>query len=182
MYVADDQASGSVGVPESRTDFYKKVTEELLIKRRQQQLSGSTIAPTTLREQRERILGRIALEHLLDVDQPANLLSWSHATAVIKDILRCDDSKAELEFRALARETGLVSEERPRESFRFIHLTFCEFLAAYEVIQVGNGGWEKLISAHQRFQDEAEPQRKSRLLEVIPFEAYPIVKTKKSDN
>src|SRR5262249_32849523 len=37
MYVAEDQVSGHALSPESRTEFYSKVIEELLIKRRSKQ-------------------------------------------------------------------------------------------------------------------------------------------------
>src|SRR5207302_598992 len=44
MYVAEYESSAAPLTPESRTEFYKRVTEELLIKRRLQQ-TGKTPAP-----------------------------------------------------------------------------------------------------------------------------------------
>src|SRR6266545_4736848 len=71
MYVAHDQTADVSGVPDTRTAFYSTVTEELLVARRGRQLKTTT-ARTSLREQREAILGRLALDHLLDDTQPAN--------------------------------------------------------------------------------------------------------------
>ncbi len=169
MYVAEDQADGHVVAPESRTEFYRRVTEELLLKRRLQQI-GPTSAHTKLREQREQILGRLAYGHMLDSNQPTNALEWSDAIRVSKDLMKCSDADAEAIFREIAKETGLVVEERPSQSFRFIHLTFCEFLAAYEAVQGQRDGWATLIERHKAFQKSAsQPQVQSRLLEVIPF-------------
>lgn len=171
MYVAEDQAAGSVVAPESRTEFYSKVTEELIVKRRLFQRAQSTLAPTKLREQRERILGKLAFDHLLTPDQPANSLKWAEALKITKEVLNCDDQEAPYKFRELAKETGIVTEEKPEESLRFIHLTFCEFLAANEAVQGREDGWFTLIDAHSRFQGSTEPQMRSRLIEVIPFAA-----------
>lgn len=168
MYVAEDQTSDHIVAPESRTEFYGKICEELIIKRRLQQ-TGPATAYTKLREQRERILGRLAFDHMLDSSQPANSLRWSEAIAVVSDVMRCDPEKAAIIFRDLAKETGLITEERFEQSFRFIHLTFCEFLAAYEAVQGQEIGWITLIDKHRSVQVEGAPQLVSRLIEVIPF-------------
>jgi hypothetical protein len=168
MYVAEDQAVGHLIAPESRTEFYSKVTEELIFRRRLKQ-TGHTAAVSALREQRERILGRLAYEHLLDSDQPANSLPWSAAVRVVREVLKCTEAEAEATFRELAKETGLVTEERPQQTFRFIHLTFCEFLAAFEAIQGRQDGWDTIIQTHKKFQRDDQPQLRSRLAEVIPF-------------
>lgn len=88
---------------------------------------------------------------------------------VVKSVMSCDEVKAEAAFRELAKETGLVTEERSRESIRFIHLTFCEFLAAFESVEGQEDGWKRLIDAHREYRKDREPQLNSRLLEVIPF-------------
>jgi hypothetical protein len=166
MYVADDQSAGHLLAPETRTEFYSKVTEELIIRRRLQQI-GPAIGTTKLREQRERILGRLAYEHLLDSTQSTNSLNWSDAILIVQDVMSCGGPEAEAIFRDLSRETGLITEERTAQSFRFIHLTFCEFLAAFESVQGQETGWNSLMEAHKEFQ--ALPQMRSRLAEVIPF-------------
>jgi hypothetical protein len=166
MYVADDQAAGHVVAPETRTEFYSKVTEELIIRRRLQQ-TGPAIATSTLREQRQRILGTLAYEHLLNPSQPTNSLSWRDAIRVVGQVMKCDSYEAEVIFREIAKETGLVTEERTSQSLRFIHLTLCEFLAAFEAVQGRKDGWSTLIAAHKSFQEQA--QMRSRLVEVIPF-------------
>ena len=181
MYVAEDQAAGHVVAPESRTEFYRKVTEELIIKRRIRQ-SGPTPAFGSLREQREKILGRIAFAHMLDFSQPANSLSIDDALQIIAEVMdfnaQAGDSDAAAKLRELtiemfneiSKETGLISEERPGQTFRFIHLTFCEFLAAFECVQGGPAGWTRLIEAHRKAASKpGAPEGQARLLEVIPF-------------
>ncbi len=161
MYVAEDQAAGHVVAPESRTEFYRKVTEELIIKRRIRQ-SGPTPAFGSLREQREKILGRIAFAHMLDFSQPANSLSLGDALQIIAEVMdfkaqagdkdAADKLREETTkiFNEISKETGLISEERPGQTFRFIHLTFCEFLAAFEVCKAG------LMDGHDLFDAPAE--------------------------
>lgn len=168
MYVADDQESSQSVAPDSRTEFYSKVTEELVIRRRQKQ-TGSAIGAASLREQRFRVLGKLAYQHLLDPEQPSNSLRWSTAVDLVRRELKCTEAEAEAKFQEMAKETGLVSEERPRQSFRFIHLTFCEFLAAYEAVEGLTDGWETLIRTHADFRGDALPQLRTRLSEVIPF-------------
>lgn len=180
MYVAEDQASGHVVAPESRTEFYKKVTEELIIKRRIRQ-AGPPLAMSSLREQREKILGGIAYAHMLDFTQPANSLSLSAALQTIADVMELktptDDAtqgnfneEATRIFNEIAKETGLISEERPGQTFRFIHLTFCEFLAAFECVQGKTDGWKRLIAKHKQAISTPDAlEGRSRLLEVIPF-------------
>jgi hypothetical protein len=178
-YVAEDQSSVQAVPHETRTEFYKKVAEELIIKRRLKQ-TGRGKAPTKRREQRERILGRLALEHLLDPNQPANLLSWADALRVVGDVLSCDQQAAASRFREIAKDTGLVSEEREGETFRFIHLTLCEFLAAFEAVQGREAGWSELISAHGKFVGSGQAQARSRLAEVIPFACGLLPRVKRS--
>lgn len=180
MYVAEDQAAGHVVAPESRTEFYSKVTEELVIKRRLQQ-TGATPAHGKLREQRERILGRLAYDHMLDANQSANSLDWQAAMVVVKNVFQCTETEAAERFRELSKETGLVTEERTAQSFRFIHLTFCEFFAAFEAVQGQSGGWERLIEAHTGFMaNQKKPQLATRLIEVIPFASGLMTRSKRN--
>src|SRR5207247_514209 len=83
MYVAEDLASGGILSPTSRTDFYKKVTDELMFNRRLVQKNNTEPLHNTLKEQRERILGRIAYDHIMDINQPGNNLSWKNAILII---------------------------------------------------------------------------------------------------
>ncbi len=169
MYVAEDQAAGHVVAPESRTEFYRKVTEELIIKRRLQQI-GPTPAYTMLREQRERILGKVAYSHMIDTSQSANSLEIDQALSVIVEVTHCAQNEARNAFDEIAKETGLISEERVGQTFRFNHLTFCEFLAAFEAIQGQKRGWIKLIEAHRSMiSKNNQPELRARLVEVIPF-------------
>jgi hypothetical protein len=179
MYVAEIESSGAVFTPESRTDFYRRVTDELVVRRRLQQ-TGRVPAPGKLQEQRERILGKLAYEHLLNSSQPSNSLRWADAIRVTREVLNCNEGTGEATFREIARETGLISEERKDESLRFIHLTFCEFLAAVEAIQGQKDGWRSLIRAHIRFQSDANPQTHTRLLELIPFAAGLVTRVRRT--
>jgi hypothetical protein len=101
MYVAEIESSGSVFTPESRTDFYRRVADELIAKRRLLQ-TGKAPAPSKLQEQRERILGRIAFEHLLNAGQPSNSLRWIDAVRVTRDVLKCGEDEAEGSLREIA--------------------------------------------------------------------------------
>jgi archaellum biogenesis ATPase FlaH len=89
MYVARDQAVGHSLAPESRSDFYSSVTEELLIKRRAVQV-GAAPGQTVLRLQRQKILGKIAFYHLTEATEPANLLSWDKGITIVRDIMECE--------------------------------------------------------------------------------------------
>jgi NACHT domain len=181
MYVAEDQAAGyGSSTPDSRTEFYAKVTEELLLRRRLKQ-TGPAVAPSKLLEQRERMLGRLAFEHLLDPSQPANCIGWEHAIRVIRGVMKCGREDAERTFDELAKETGLISEERRRQSLRFIHLTFCEFLAAYEAVQGQKDGWTRLLESHRQFLASTHGQLVTRLLEVIPFAAGLLPRVKREE-
>jgi NACHT domain len=168
MYVSNDQTGMQQNVVDTRTAFYSQVVDELLVARRSRQLEIQ--ARSVLREQREALLGRLAFEHLCDSSQPANELSWRRALEVTAEIYSCPDTNtAAVHLRDLARETGLISEEREGESFRFIHLTFCEYLAAKEAAEGRITGWDDLMTAHEKFASDQSPHVRSRLVEVIPF-------------
>jgi GTPase SAR1 family protein len=170
MYVAgDERASDSSELPETRSSFYRQVVVELLILRRGRQV-GAAAARTAQQRQRESILGKLALDHLLDPDQPANVLSWEAAVSIACAVLENDDrERAELYLRELSKDTGLFTEERTGESLRFIHLTFCEFFAALEAADGREHGWEEVLAAHHRFQASETLQVRTRLAEVVPF-------------
>ncbi|MBE1485209.1 hypothetical protein H4W31_000847 [Plantactinospora soyae] len=168
MYVASDQSSEESSTPDTRTAFYSQVVEELLVARRKRQL-GLT-AKSAIREQRERLLGRLALDNLLSQEQPANEIQWQAAIRAVTDIYSCPShDEAARTIREVCKETGILSEERPSETLRFIHLTFCEFLAAKEAIQERHDGLNELIESHRAFTKGTAPQARTRLIEVIPF-------------
>lgn len=168
MYVANDQESETESKSaDTRTAFYSQVTEELLVARRSRQL-GVT-ARSTLLEQRESILGLMALENLANPDSPANVVPWERAIEIIMSAYNASRETAVMRLHELKRDTGIISEERPNESLRFIHLTFCEYLAAKEYAQGRKNGWAELIKSHRQFASSEQLQLRTRLVEVIPF-------------
>ncbi|WP_405091978.1 NACHT domain-containing protein [Micromonospora sp. NBC_01392] len=169
MYVASDQGGNSVGTPDTRTGFYSRVVDELLLFRRNRQLDLPM--KSTVREQRERLFGKLSFENLTDPSQPANLINWDRALAVTSEIYGCNsEQEAKGRLREICKETGLLSEERAGETLRFIHLTFCEFLAAKEAIHGRETGWLELISVHREFATK-DVQSATKLIEVLPFAA-----------
>ena len=168
MYVENHSKSGRNEVPDTRTQFYEKVVTELLINRRRRQdlVTSHSIG---LRNQREEVLGELALDNLLDASQPANALSWKKALSVTSNVCGCGLEEAGSILRELASETGLISEDRPGESIRFIHLTFCEFLAARQCAEGRENGWETVINKHRSFVRSEESYLQTRLVEVLPF-------------
>ncbi len=162
MYVATDQEKGGEGLPETRPDFYRAVVDELLVRRRSRQ-RGLTTGFNVLRRTRQQLLGRITLEHLLDGSQSRNALDWNKAVAIVRDEEGLSESEAGQRIRELSRDTGLFTEERREESLRFVHLTFCEFLAAGAVDRGEDECWDR-IAAMVEASGSAE-----RLAEVIVF-------------
>jgi hypothetical protein len=95
------------------------VTEELLVNRRAEQV-GAPEGRAVLPQQRQRILGELAITHLLNADEPANLLSWNAAVEIVQSIMRCDRSAAEAHLRVISRDTGLITVEKrtkPKDLF-----------------------------------------------------------------
>jgi hypothetical protein len=169
MYVAHDQSERvTTSAADTRTEFYSQVVEELLVARRSRQMAAP--ARKSLREAREHILGTLALENLTDGAQPANSLSWRRARELVSETYDVNSvDEADRRFRELAKETGILSEEREGETFRFIHLTFCEFLAAAEAVHGRTRGWATIVSAHHAFRQNGRSGAAARLSEVLPF-------------
>ncbi|MHC3472523.1 NACHT domain-containing protein [Streptomyces sp. 7R007] len=179
MYVSHDQHGAKGMSVDTRTAFYSKVVEELLVARRGRQLEIP--AKSLLREQRETLFGRLAFEHMCDPEQAANSLSWPRAIDTVAEIYQCGRAEAEQRFRELAKETGLVSEERSGESYRFIHLTFCEFFAAKEAAEGRADGWAELMDAHHAFAADPDAYTASRLGEVLPFALALLPRSRRAD-
>jgi hypothetical protein len=169
MYVARDQQGQRTGTADNRTGFYSQVTEELLVARRSRQLGSA--AKTALLQQRESIMGHLALENLLDLEQPTNQISFRRALEVTRRVIHSTTvEQAEDYLRNMCKDTGLMTEERDGETLTFIHLTFCEFLAAKEAVEGRTDGLDCLFRAQKTFTDTAAPQHAAtRLTEAIPF-------------
>jgi energy-coupling factor transporter ATP-binding protein EcfA2 len=168
MYVANYQNTHAANLPDTRTNFYRKIMDELLVARRSRQLMVQ--ARESLLGQREAILGKLAFENLIDVTQSTNSILWERALEVVSEVTqRAELPLAEKSLKEIMRDTGIISEERPRETLRFNHLTFCEFLAARECTEGREDGWPDLLKEHRALQDAGLSQSLSRLSEVIPF-------------
>jgi hypothetical protein len=168
MYVARDQSGESASSPDTRTRFYEQVTEELLIARRSRQLGMA--AKTALLQQRESLLGQLAFENLLDQEQAANQISFRRAIALTRQICGAETVETASDIlRDICKETGILTEERIGETLCFIHLTFCEFLAAREAVEGRSHGLDELIHAHKSFSNSMAPHIRTRLVEAIPF-------------
>ena len=168
MYVATDQSGGESSKADIRTSFYNLVVEELLVARRGRQ--HRTAARTALLEQRENILGELAFRNLMAEAMPANSILRTDAIkkiAAARELARDEDADRELD--ELGKETGIIDEERPGQTLRFIHLSFCEFLAAKHAARQRKGGWTDLLDRHLEFHSTDSPQAATRLIEVIPF-------------
>ncbi|GAA2980388.1 NACHT domain-containing protein [Actinokineospora diospyrosa] len=167
MYVVYHRESRREELPDTRTEFYRSVVTELLITRRRRQ-TGDDLGRRR-RAEREAILGELAYSNLTDDTQPANSLSWDQAVKVAGRVWQCDEVDAWRRLKELSTETGIFTMERPDETFRFIHLTFCEFLAAVHAVEYKRRGWRALLDRHQVFVASGEPQARARLVETIPF-------------
>src|SRR6185436_2211629 len=168
MYVAECDGRPEHLEPESRTEFYSTVVDELLVNRRTRQ-RGAQPGRSVLRAFRERVIGQLALEHLLDVTQSLNSLSWTRAVECLSQTMHVDAAEAEEVLERLSEETGLFTVERRRQTYRFIHVTFCEYLAAVGAVKYEPDGWEQLLDVHRTIVSEFPPQYHARLAEVIPF-------------
>ena len=170
MYVAEAELNSEQVAPDSRTEFYATVANELLVNRRFRQTRLQE-ARALLRQSREQVLGKLAFDHLLDATQPANSLSWRAGIDAVSELMNVTAHDAEEAFEALSNDTGLFTIERAGESFRFIHLTFCEYFAAVHAVRYRPGGWRSLLDAHRRLKTDKPYSNHTRLLEVLPFAA-----------
>lgn len=175
MYVGQDQRhienSSPARLPDTRADFYREVTKELLFFRRQDQLGPSEAGSQILRN-REQLIGLIALDHLVVSDDPANSLSLRRAATIAKNHLGLQsDADAREAVIQLGVDTGIFTEERPQESLQFIHLTLCEFMAAMELAQQADKTFVGLLRRLLGDGDAAArlPGQPRRLWETVTF-------------
>lgn len=167
MYVVKDQEDPALPAPDSRTTFYVQVVDELLVSRRSRQL-GMT-AKTVLKDKRDAVLGGLAFENLLDAKLPANLIEFSAAMKKVAIVYEtASPEETEKLLNEIIKDTGILNLERSGEALSFIHLTFCEFLAAREAVDGRHEGWDVLIRHHVNNMKTSGPSS-ARLIEVIPF-------------
>jgi hypothetical protein len=169
MYVSNFLRVQKHALPDTRTRFYDEVTKELLIRRRQQQL-GNRRAQIAAVKQRSTIFGIVALDNMLDPQQPTNSLSWERAIEVVRQVTGVTDKDiADQMLADLATETGLIVQERRGDRFRFLHKSFCEFFAAREAALGSDAtNWHLIVASHREFCVIGGPAA-SRLIDTIPF-------------
>lgn len=169
MYVAHHQASDHEIPPESRTEFYERITDELLFRRRVR-ANSPPAGQKVVRELRSKVLGQIAYQHLIKSTYPVNVIPWEDAISAARTASpRKSRGACEELVREIAIETGLITEERERETCRFNHLTFCEFFAAIEATHIRRNGWKELFTRYKQLALSSNAAEKTRLSEVIPF-------------
>lgn len=174
MYIARDQydvdrtAHRPVRLPETRTEFYSEVVRELLLFRREEQVS--TGASRSLGDARRMFLGKLSYQHLMDDAQAANSLSFQEAVVLAASVLQVDPSESAEEIvRRTSVETGLYVEERRGETLRFMHLTLCEYLAAVEINDLGAVALKQVRKKVDRVDVDAGTESGRRLWETYSF-------------
>jgi hypothetical protein len=172
MFVARDQQTEGIVSPETRSEFYAALVDELLVNRRIRREEDSA-GRLRLRELRGDILGTACLGHLLDAEEAPNSVPQRRFVAAAQSIARVDRVKATQLVEDLAVDTGLFSTERSGESYRFMHLTLCEFFAARELVNQGSAGWAVVARLLELSPNEGVPRANwaARLLEVVAFSA-----------
>jgi hypothetical protein len=170
MFVARDQQTDGAISPETRTEFYSSLVDELLVNRRFRR-EAHAAGRQRLRQVREQVLGTVCLSHLLDPNEALNSVPEQRFCDCILEAGFRDPEVQDV-LGGLAIDTGLFSAEREGETYRFMHLTLCEFLAAREVVNAGDEGWTRIL---QRLERRADPSGNdatdwaSRLGEVVAF-------------
>lgn len=117
-------------LPDTRPAFYEKIVEELLLYRRDAQTGDRTSLGSELKKVRQRILGQIALAHLMDANQNANSLNWADAVEALKVEWNIESSApgGSPTPRAFGRNRHLL-RGATNESLRSLHLSIWEYLA-----------------------------------------------------
>jgi hypothetical protein len=170
MYVAEDELhvneSGStVRLPDTRVKFYDQVVGELLYFRREDQRSATEPVGTQLLITRQELLGRIALDHLLESSDPANVISLTRSARIAQKYWStANTDQAARNLIQLAVETGLVTVQQEGHSLQFIHLSICEYLAGKELAERDE---EQLRAVLERVATDSPEAR--RLWETVVF-------------
>jgi hypothetical protein len=168
MYVArDQQTDGSVS-PETRSAFYELLCDELLASRRFRR-EAYAVGRIRLKQQRQALLGEVCLGHILSSEETQNSIPLSRFIAAAQRQQFGDGS--DVAITDLSVDTGLFVQEKEGETLRFLHVTLCEFLAAWEVVERGDAGWLSILHALDTVDQHGEliQARESRLTDVIAF-------------
>jgi hypothetical protein len=170
MYVAEDEAQtesagSAVRLADTRARFYDQVVGEFLFFRREEQRQQEQPVGMQLLVTRQELLGRIALDHLMNSTDPANVVSLRRAAETAGEYWRIDQpEKALAALEALAVDSGLVTVQVRGESLQFIHLSIAEYLAGRELAERSD---DQLWAALARVVGDAADSR--RLWETVVF-------------
>jgi hypothetical protein len=172
MLVARDQRAAGTELPETRSRFYDSLVDELIAHRRSRH-EDMPAGTQRLRDTRREILGSVCLQHLLSSEETPNSIPAERFTQAMKK-KNYGGPDAVASLVELANDTGLFDWEREGETMRFLHLTLCEFLAAVEVVEMGDAGWGDLSSLLASDTDSNSPSEETkswgvRLSEVVAF-------------
>ena len=165
MYIAYEQRSGSTRQPDTRSDFYREIVEELLLHRRRA-LDQPRESQGVLRRIRANVLSLLAYRHLVTAGESANSIPLDAAISAVLTIVGGSADTATELLHEVAVATGLIVHEPERGTLRFIHLSFCEYFAAMEVAN-------RSPSCERRLVDSMSHNRAfgPRFAEVIAFTA-----------
>ena len=105
MFVARDQQTAGAQLPDTRTEFYASLVDELLVNRRLRR-EEAAFGRQRLREARENVLGRACLGHLLDPDESPNSIPVARMLEAI-EATGYGDGDARASLDELAVDTGL---------------------------------------------------------------------------
>jgi hypothetical protein len=169
MLVARDQQTGGTDLPETRSRFYNSLMDELILRRRSRR-EGSPTGTQHLGDTRRAILGRVCLHHLLSREENPNSIPIGRFIEAIRSC-RYGGSDVVASVNELANDTGLFAWEREGETMRFMHLSLCEFLAALELVELGDEGWDHLLPLLPENDSSETKLWEVRLSEVVAFGA-----------
>lgn len=169
MFVARDRETQGELSPETRTEFYSLLVDEFLVNRRARN-DADPMGRQRLKKNRENVLGAICLGHLLDSEEPGNSVPTPRLVGEIRRSGVPEESIHDV-LTELSVDTGLFGPERDGETYRFLHLTLCEFLAAREIVHAGSEGWDLVVAKLSEKDGSASQMWISRLRETISFAA-----------
>lgn len=168
MYALHEELRESEVTPETRTEFFAQVSEELLLRRRAFLLEDGQ-SRGLVRRRREDLLAKIAYESLIRPELPANTVDRSTALQCVSETLAIKLEESDLALRSLVIETGLLAYDQGGEYLHYIHRTFWEYFAALEAATRRESGWREVLELSTVTTGSPPASLLNRAWEVIPF-------------